>query len=107
MRKPTKITRDAYATSHRAVREMKEEGELPRRVQVRSSRYLDNSIEQDHRGVKQRTRLMLGFKRFETAAVMIRGFELAEKIKKHQFNLRPLIGKATTAPEMWARVLAA
>jgi hypothetical protein len=38
---------------------------------------------------------------------MIRGFELAEKIKKHQFNLRPLIGKATTAPEMWARVLAA
>jgi hypothetical protein len=50
---------------------------------------------------------MLGFKRFETAAVTIRGIELAEKIKKHQFNLRPLTGKATTAPEMWARVLAA
>ena len=27
---------------------------------------------------------MLGFKRFETAAVTIRGIELAEKIKKHQ-----------------------
>ena len=51
---------------------------------------------------------MLGFKGFETAAVTIRGIELAEKIKKHQFNLRPLTaGKAATAPEMWARVLAA
>ena len=37
---------------------------------------------------------MLGFKGFETAAVTIRGIELAEKIKKHQFNLRPLTGKA-------------
>jgi hypothetical protein len=50
---------------------------------------------------------MLGFKRFETAAMTIRGIKLAEKIKKHQFNLRPLTGKPTTAPEMWARVLAA
>jgi transposase-like protein len=48
-----------------------------------------------------------GFKRFETAAVTTRGIELAEKIKKHQFNLRPLTGKAITAPEMWAAVLAA
>jgi hypothetical protein len=50
---------------------------------------------------------MLGFKRFETAAVTIRGIELAEKIKKHQFNLRPLTGKAITAPEMLTVVLAA
>jgi hypothetical protein len=41
---------------------------------------------------------MLGFKRFETAAVTIRGIELVEKIKKQQFNLKPLTGKATTAP---------
>jgi hypothetical protein len=42
-----------------------------------------------------------------TATVILRGIELAEKIKKHQFNLRPLSGKATTAPEVWARVSAA
>jgi hypothetical protein len=30
---------------------------------------------------------MLGFKRFDTAAVTIRGIELAEKIKKQQFDL--------------------
>ena len=39
--------------------------------------------------------------------VTIRGFQLAEKIKNQQSNLKPLTGKATTAPEMWAVVLAA
>jgi transposase-like protein len=38
-RKPTKITLDAYAASHRAVREMKEAGELSKRLRVRSSQY--------------------------------------------------------------------
>jgi transposase-like protein len=33
---PMKITWDAYAASHRAVREMQEDGELPGRVQVRT-----------------------------------------------------------------------
>jgi hypothetical protein len=44
---PSKITLDAYAAWHRAVREMKETGELPRRVKVRSSQYLNNLVEQD------------------------------------------------------------
>src|SRR5712691_4733438 len=60
-RAPTKITLDAYAASHRAVREMKEDGELPCRVKLRSSQYLNNLVEQDHRRVKQRIRPMLGF----------------------------------------------
>jgi transposase-like protein len=38
---PMKITWDAYAASHRAVRKMQEDGELPCRVQVRSSPYLN------------------------------------------------------------------
>ena len=77
-----------------AVAKLKTSGILPRRLQVRSCKYLNNVIEQDHR-------------EFETAAVTIRGIEWAEKIKKHQFNLRPLTGKAITAPEMWTVVLAA
>jgi transposase-like protein len=104
---PRVITLDGYAASHRAVAKLKEVGTLPRRVRVRSSKYLNNVIEQDHRRIKQRIRPMLGFKRFETAAVTIRGIELAEKIKKNQFNLRPLTGKPATAPELWAAVLAA
>jgi transposase-like protein len=104
---PRVITLDGYAASHRAVAKLKEVGTLPRRVRVRSCKYLNNVVEQDHRRIKQRIRPMLGFKRFETAAVTIGGIELAEKIKKQQFNLKPQTGKAITAPEMWAVVLAA
>src|SRR3979490_2418552 len=59
---PTKITLDAYAASHRAVIELKAMGELPKRVRVRTSKYLNNAIEQDDRRVKQRLRPRLGLK---------------------------------------------
>src|SRR5258708_34155718 len=95
-RVPTKITLDAYAASHRAVREMKEDGELPNRVKVRSSQYLNNLVEQDHRRVEQRIRPMLGFKRFDSALVTISGIELAEKIKKGQFKAGKLGGGKRT-----------
>jgi hypothetical protein len=45
------ITLDGYAASHRAVREMKTDGQMPVDTKVRSSKYLNNLIEQDHRGV--------------------------------------------------------
>ena len=64
-------------------------------------------VEQDHRRIKQRIWPMLGFKRFETAAVTIRGIELAEKIKKGQFRVGGLTGKIVTMPAVWAIVLAA
>jgi transposase-like protein len=106
-RKPTKITLDAYAASHRAVREMKEAGELSKRVRVRSSQYLNNLIEQDHRRVKQRIRPMLGFKRFDNTEVTISGIELAEKIKKGQFKTGKLRIRKTTMSELWSAALAA
>jgi transposase-like protein len=72
---PRVITLDAYAASHRAVRELKADGRLPARVRLRSSKYLNNTSEQDHRRVKQRIRPMLGFKNFDRAAVTISGIE--------------------------------
>src|SRR3981189_265310 len=61
-RAPRIITLDGYAASHRAVRELKVDGSLPADTKLRSSKYLNNQIEQDHRGVKQRIAVMLGFK---------------------------------------------
>jgi transposase-like protein len=94
-------TLDAYAASHRAIADLKVEGILPKRIRVRSSKYLNNGIEQDHRRVKQRIRPMLGFKRTETAAVTISGIELAAKIRKHQFKVGKLPGRPTKIPAMW------
>jgi transposase-like protein len=51
---------------------------------------LNNLIEQDHRRVKQRIYPMLGFKNFGNATVMISGVELAQKIRKSQFNTEQL-----------------
>ncbi|BCG05207.1 hypothetical protein PPGU19_097750 (plasmid) [Paraburkholderia sp. PGU19] len=73
---PETITLDGYAASHRAVREMKTDGLLPEDTKVRSSKYLNNVIEQDHRHIKSRTNVMLGFKRFRDAATTISGIEL-------------------------------
>ena len=105
---PRVITLDAYAASHRAVRELKSEGSMPRRVQIRSSKYLNNVVEQDHRRVKQRIAPMLGFKRFDTATITISGIELAEKIKKAQFKIGKLARRSgsAAAPAIWAAVLA-
>src|SRR6266481_1806106 len=72
---PRVITLDGYAASHRAVAKLKEVGTLPRRVRVRSCKYLNNVVDQDHRRIKQRIRPMIGFKRFDTATVTIRGIE--------------------------------
>src|SRR4051812_36180482 len=93
---PRVITLDAYAASHRAVRELKADGKMPKRVRVRSSKFLNNGVEQDHRRVKQRIRPMLGFKCFDTAAVTISGIELAAKIRKYQFKVGKLPGRPKT-----------
>lgn len=68
---PERITLDGYAASHRAVREMKADGLLPEDTKVRSSKYLNNLIEHDHRNIKSRTNVMSGFKRFRSAATTI------------------------------------
>ena len=103
---PRVITLDAYAASHRAVRELKSAGSMPRRVRIRSSKYLNNVVEQAPRRVKQRIVAMLGFKRFDTATVTISGIELAEKIKKAQFKIGRLARRSASAPAIWAAVLA-
>jgi transposase-like protein len=96
---PRTITLDGYAASHRAVRDMQAGGQLPGTdTKLRSSKYLNNLIEQDHRGVKLRIGLMLGFKRFEAASITIGGIEFLRRIHKGQFNLRWLRLKVEVRP---------
>jgi transposase-like protein len=104
---PTTITLDGYAASHRAVREMMADGQLAADTKLRSSKYLNNLIEQDHCGVKLRLGPMLGLKRFRTAAVTIAGIELLRRIRKGQFNLGRLRLKDRSTPAVWNAVLAA
>ena len=104
---PQTITLDGYAASHRAVRELKADGSLPTHTKLRSSKYLNNLIEQDHRSVKQRIAVMLGLKQFRNAAITIAGIELMHRIRKGQFGLRRLGLQGRTAPAVWNAVLRA
>jgi len=106
-RPPQTITLEGYAASHRAEREMKNDGQLPGRTRLRSSKYLNNLIEQDHRGIKSRTGPLLGFKSFSSAAITIAGVELLRRIHKAQFSLSRFRLKDQAAPAFWNAVLAA
>ena len=57
-----------------------------RSVVVRSCRYLNNIVEQDHRAIKRRTRPMLGFKTFRCARILLAGIELMHMIAKGQMK---------------------
>ena len=99
--------RHGYAASHAAVAALQEEGVLPTDLTVRTNKYLNNVIEQDHRRVKQRVRPMLGFKRFDHAVITITGIELVHQIKKQQFDLSAICAPYTRTPHVWEAVLAA
>ncbi|HEY8071609.1 MAG TPA: IS6 family transposase [Methylocystis sp.] len=106
-RLPRAITLDGYQASHRAAREFLGEHRRGGRTEARSSKYLNNLIEQDHRSLKLRLGPMLGFKRFRRASITIAGIELMYRIRKGQFTLSKLRTTGKTAPEIWNAVLAA
>ena len=68
---------------------------------------MNNLVEQDHHGVKQRIGPMLGLKRFDNAVITISGIELAEKIKKGQFKTGKPGGCKATMTKLWNAALAA
>ena len=106
-RLPRAITLDGYQASHRAAREFLGEHRRGGRTEARSSKDLNNLIEQDHRSLKLRLGPMLGFKRFRRASITIAGIELMHRIRKGQFTLSKLRTTGKTAPEIWNAVLAA
>ncbi len=53
-------------------------------IQIRQIKYLNNIIEQDHRGIKRTTNPMMGFKAFHSSEATLAGIELCRMIKKGQ-----------------------
>jgi transposase-like protein len=104
---PQKLTLDGYAASHEAIATLQSEGTLAADLIVRTNRYVNNVIEQDHRRVKQRVKPMLEFERFAHAALAISGMELVHQINKDQFDVSVLCSSGARVPQVWEAVLAA
>ena len=68
----------------------------------RQVKYLNNIVEQDHRGVKRITRPMLGFKSFEAAQDTLVGIELMHMIKKRQLVITEEDEGRTAAEQFYA-----
>jgi putative transposase len=69
-RRPEQVTTDGHSSYPRAVAEV-----LGKKVKHRCSRYKNNRIEQDHRGVKQRYYPTLGFQSFRSAQRFCHSFD--------------------------------
>jgi len=55
-------------------------------IEVRQVKYLNNVVEQDHRGVKRITNAMLGFKSFHSASITLNGIEIVHMLRKRQLQ---------------------
>ncbi len=55
-------------------------------IMVRQKKYLNNLVEQDHRNIKRRIKLMTGFKSFRRAQAILAGIELVHMIRKGQYQ---------------------
>ena len=83
---PRVITVDKNAAYPKAINSLKEKKELPKRVKLRQKKYLNNIVEQDHRGIKRLVKPGMGFGSFNTARRTIKGYEAMNMIRKGQIQ---------------------
>jgi len=84
--RPRVVNVDGHPAYSRAIAELRSSGELGRRCRCRSSPYLNNIIEQDHRFIKKRIAASLGFRSVEGAVHTVAGYEAMHAIRKGQIR---------------------
>ncbi len=83
---PRVITVDKNAAYPKAINELKEKKELPKKVKLRQKKYLNNIVEQDHRGIKRLVKPGIGFGSFNTARRTLKGYEIMNMMRKGQIE---------------------
>ena len=81
---PIKVNIDKSGSNTSALNSINKPLSKENQIEIRQNKYLNNRIEVDHRFIKKRTRPMLGFKSFRSAARTVAGIELLHMIKKRQ-----------------------
>jgi putative transposase len=83
---PEKVTTDGHDAYPRAIRET-----LGEHVIHRTSRYLNNKIEQDHRGIKGRYQPMRGFGNFHAAARFCSAYDELRDYFRHRTRMYEVV----------------
>jgi len=81
---PRVINTDKNGAYPKAFEKLKTENILPQSTNLRTIKYLNNILEQDHRFIKKIIKPMLGFKSFYTARRTIIGIEIINAVRKGQ-----------------------
>ena len=81
---PEKINMDKSGANLAGLEKLNLELPVDSKITIRQVKYLNNLIEQDHRGIKRIVKPMLGFKCFICAAATLAGIELYHMIRKGQ-----------------------
>lgn len=84
--KPDKINIDKSGANKAALDTINQNYLECQQIEIRQNKYLNNMVEQDHRFIKKRTRITLGFKSFRGACQTIKGIEILHMIKKGQLK---------------------
>lgn len=82
--KPSLINIDKSGANTAGIADYNKENHT--RIKIRQCKYLNNTVEQDHRFIKRLTRPMLGFKNFWCAQSTLKGIELVRMLKKRQMK---------------------
>ena len=83
---PKSVTTDGHRSYPRAISEI-----MGNNIQHRTNKYLNNRLEQDHRGIKQRYYPMRGFGTFEAAARFCCAFDELRNYLRPRLTMRELI----------------
>ncbi len=81
---PRVINTDKNGCYVKAIRELKESGELPDECGHPPTKYLNNIVEQDHRFLRHRIKASQHFRNFWSAQRTLRGYEAINMIRKGQ-----------------------
>jgi len=82
--KPRIVNIDKSGSNNSAILTVNKRSLSTKKIKIRKVKYLNNIIEQDHRRIKRRIRIMTGFKEFESAQRTLSGIEVVSIIKKDQ-----------------------
>lgn len=77
---------DKNAAYPKAFLDLKNSNDLDKNCKFRQCKYLNKSIEPDHRFIKQSVKYKLWFRKFTTASITIAGYKIMQLIKKGQIR---------------------
>jgi len=99
---PAKITIDGSHANKAGIRNINKEKNP--QIEIRTNKYLNNLIEQDHRNIKKHTKQKISFRNFHSAKIILYGIEILNMIRKNQTCYMPLFYK-TPHESYWALVV--